>query len=101
MKIIAEICIIPIGHSTSLRKEIAIAHQILRETGLPIQLHSYGTNIEGDYDTIMNSIKNIHQTLHKKGIARIHTSIKIGSRVDKEQSLEDKIQAIQNQLKEI
>ena len=100
MNIIAEICVIPIGHTTSLRREIAIAHQILKDTGLPIQLHSYGTNIEGDYDTIVEAIKKIHITLHEQGLARLHTSIKIGSRIDKKQSLDGKIQAIQAELKD-
>ena len=98
LNIIAEICVIPIGHAVSLRKEIAIAHNILRNTGLPVQLHSYGTNIEGDYDVIVQAIKEIHQTLHDHGIARIHTSIKFGSRTDKEQSLNGKIEAVKDEL---
>ena len=100
MNIVAEICVIPIGHSVSLRKEIAIAHQILRDTGLPIQLHSYGTNIEGDYDVIVAAIKKIHTTLHEQGLLRLHTSIKFGSRIDKEQSLDSKIQAIRTELQD-
>ena len=50
MKITADICIIPLSSSVSLRKEVAKAHRILSETGLPVQLHAWGTNIEGDYD---------------------------------------------------
>ena len=100
MNIIAEICVIPIGHSISLRKEIAIAHQILKDTGLPIQLHSYGTNIEGDYDIIVKAIKKIHTTLHENGAVRLHTSIKIGSRIDKQQSLDGKIQAVRAALQD-
>ena len=98
MKIIAEICVIPIGNSVSLSKEVSLAHQILKDTGLPVQLHSYGTNIEGDYDTIMKAIKHIHEKLHHNGVPRIHTSIKIGSRKDKTQTLQDKIIAVNDVL---
>ena len=100
MNIIAEICVIPIGNGVSLRKEIAIAHQILKDTGLPVQLHGYGTNIEGDYDVIVNAIKKIHTVLHNQGISRLHTNIKLGSRIDKKQCLDDKIKAAQTQLKD-
>ena len=98
MYITAEICVIPISGKVSLREEVALAHSILRQTGLKVELHSYGTNIEGDYDLIMNAIRHIHEQLHDNGIPRIHTSIKIGSRKDKTQSLQDKINAIDDVL---
>lgn len=100
MKVLAEICIIPIHGSISLRNEVALAHAILKETGCHVELHAYGTNIEGDYDVIMAAIKHIHTTLHDRGTMRIHTSLKISSRVDKEQRLKDKVQAVETILKE-
>ena len=100
MKVLAEICVIPLTGSTSLRKEIAIAHRILKSTGCVVELHGYGTNIEGEYDTIMSAIKEIHLTLHKMGTVRIHTSLKISSRIDKEQSFSQKVEAVQQQLEE-
>ena len=100
MKILAEVCIIPIHGATSLRREIAMAHSILKETGCHVELHSYGTNIEGDFDVIMNAIKTIHQTLHANGTMRLHTSMKISSRIDKEQTLQDKVDAVNAVLKE-
>ena len=97
MKIIADICIIPITGRISVRKEVTLAHTILKETGLPVQLHSYGTNIEGDYDTIMAALKEIFTQLHKTGTPRVTATLKIGSRIDKEQSMQDKIDAVQSQ----
>ena len=100
MKVLAEVCIIPIHGATSLRKEIALAHSILKATGCHVELHSYGTNIEGDFDVIVNAIKEIHQTLHENGTTRIHTSMKISSRIDKDQTLQDKVDAVNAVLKE-
>ena len=99
MKIIADICVIPLHRenntqNASVREEVAIAHKILRDTGCNCTLHAYGTNVEGDYDTIMNALKKIHLTLHERGIVRIHTNLKIGSRTDKNQSLSDKTDAV-------
>lgn len=100
MKILAEVCVIPLHGSISLRKEIAVAHDILKNTGCHVELHAYGTNIEGDYDTIMQAIKEIHQTLHNNGTMRIHTALKISSRIDKDQSLGDKVEAVASLLGE-
>ena len=100
MKVLAEVCIIPIHGATSLRKEIAHAHAILKGTGCNVELHSYGTNIEGDFDIIMNAIKKVHTTLHATGTMRIHTSLKISSRIDKEQTLQDKVDAVKTILRE-
>jgi uncharacterized protein (TIGR00106 family) len=98
MKVIADICVVPNTGRTSVREEVARAHQILVETGLPVLLHGYGTNIEGDYDTIFSALKRIHEELHADGSARISTTIRLGSRTDKEQGIEDKIEAVRSEL---
>ena len=98
MNVIVDLCVIPFTGNVSVRKEVARAHQILEETGLPILLHGYGTNIEGDYDTVFAAIKRIHEELHASGVVRISTTIRLGSRNDKEQSVQDKIDAVKGQL---
>ncbi len=100
MNVIADICVIPINGEISLRKEVAKAHQILKNTGLPVHLHGYGTNIEGDMDTILAAIKEIHEKLHQDGTPRISTSIKLGSRTDKKSSIHSKVTAVQQELSE-
>ena len=67
MKVIADICVIPNTGRTSVREEVALAHRILAETGLKVHLHGYGTNVEGDYDTIFAALKKVHETLHAGG----------------------------------
>ncbi len=67
------------------------AHEIISRAGLKTQLHAYGTNVEGDLDTILNTIKAVHETLHAEGVTRLSTTIKIGTRTDKEASLEEKL----------
>ena len=94
MKIIADICVIPYTGNASVRKEVTRAHEILKATGLPVLLHGYGTNIEGEYRVIMEALEKIHEELHANGASRISTTIRLGSRVDKEQSIQDKIDAV-------
>ncbi len=91
MKALAEIQVIPIGVGVSVRKEVKRAHAVIRASGLKAQLHAYGTNVEGALDTILSTVKQIHETLHAEGTQRLSTTIKIGTRIDKETSLEDKL----------
>ncbi len=91
MKALAEIQVIPIGSGVSVRKEVKRAHKILEESGLGVQLHSYGTNVEGDIRDIFEAIAKVHETLHAEGTVRLATAIKIGTRTDKEPSLSGKL----------
>jgi uncharacterized protein (TIGR00106 family) len=98
MKVIADICVVPFTGEASVRKQVAMAHGILVETGLPTLLHGYGTNIEGDFDVVMGALKRIHETLHADGAVRISTTIRLGSRTDKAQTVQDKIDAVNGLL---
>ncbi len=91
MKALAEIQVVPIGAGVSVRKEVKRAHEVIRASGLKALLHAYGTNVEGDLETILSTVNQIHETLHAEGTQRLSTTIKIGTRTDKEASLEDKL----------
>ena len=91
MKAVAEIQVVPIGVGVSVRKQVRRAQDLIRESGLETQEHSYGTNVEGDLDAILGVIARIHEVLHAEGTPRLATSIKLGTRTDKEPSLKAKL----------
>ena len=91
MKAVAEVQVIPIGSGVSVRAEVKRAHAILEEAGLNAQLHSYGTNVEGDLEAILAAVRRIHETLHAEGTVRLSTFLKIGTRTDKDPDLEGKL----------
>jgi uncharacterized protein (TIGR00106 family) len=91
MKALAEVQVIPLGVGVSVRKEVMRAHQVLKDAGLGVQLHSYGTNVEGDLEAILGAVRRIHETLHAEGVVRIVTNVKIGTRTDKDATLAGKL----------
>ncbi len=91
MKAVAEIQVIPIGVGVSVRAEVMRAHKLIKDSGLIVQLHSYGTNVEGELDVILDTIRKIHEVLHEEGVPRLATSIKLGTRIDKEPDLAGKL----------
>ncbi|MGC9453024.1 MAG: MTH1187 family thiamine-binding protein [Oceanipulchritudo sp.] len=98
MNVLAEIHIIPLGVGVSLGDYIAACEKVLKDAGLKPQLHAYGTNVEGDWDTVMGALKQCHSTLHEMGVPRISTSVKLGTRTDKADSLGDRVKRVQARL---
>ena len=72
----------------------------LEEAGLKTALHANGTNIEGEWDEVFAAVKRCHEVLHTMGVPRIHTTVRVGTRTDKTQSLEDKVWSVQEKLAE-
>lgn len=98
MKVVVDLGVVPIGVGVSVSKYVAICQRILEDAGLSIRLHAYGTNIEGEYDKVFAAIKRCHEEIHAAGAPRIHTNIKLGSRIDREQSLDDKVASVREKL---
>lgn len=98
MKAIADVCVIPIGIGVSVSKEVTACERIFADAGLKSRLHAYGTNIEGEWDDVMAAIKLCHETLHAMGVARISTNIRIGTRTDRAQTMDDKIRSVEDKL---
>ena len=91
MKAVAEIQVVPIGVGVSVRAEVRRAQQIIHESGLIVQEHSFGTNVEGELSTILEVVGRIHEVLHAEGAARLSTAIKLGTRTDKQPDLASKL----------
>jgi len=100
MKAIADVCIIPLGVGASVSKQVTECERILRESGLKTKLHAYGTNVEGEWDEVLAAVKRCHEALHAMGVPRISTHIRIGTRTDKPQTMEDKVSKVEQLLRE-
>jgi uncharacterized protein (TIGR00106 family) len=95
MKVIVDLCVVPLGVGVSVSKYVALCQQVLEDAGLNYRLHAYGTNIEGGYDQVFAAIKTCHEKIHAAGAPRISTTIKLGTRVDREQTMEDKLRSVE------
>ncbi len=98
MKAIADLCVVPLGVGVSVSTYVAACERILKEAGLTTRLHAYGTNIEGDWDAVFAAIKRCHEAVHAMGAPRISTVIKVGTRVDRSQSMAEKVESVEAKL---
>ena len=98
MKVLVDLCVVPLGVGVSLSPYVAACQKVLAETGLKTALHSYGTNIEGEWDEVFAAVRRCHEVMHEMGAPRITTTIKLGTRIDREQSMDDKLRSVKEKL---
>src|SRR5579859_3437110 len=98
MKVIADLCVIPLGVGVSVSEYVAACEKVLQTAGLKTKLHAYGTNIEGEWDEVFAAIKKCHEIVHAMGAPRITTSIKVGTRTDRDQTMEEKVMSVEKLL---
>jgi uncharacterized protein (TIGR00106 family) len=100
MNVIADICIVPLGVGVSLSRYVAACEKVIREAGLKAHLHAFGTNVEGEWDPVMGALKRCHETLHVMGAPRITTTVRLDTRVDRRQTMEEKVRSVEKKLVE-
>jgi uncharacterized protein (TIGR00106 family) len=98
MKVIVDLCIVPLGVGVSLSTYVAACERVLEAAGLEIRLHANGTNIEGEWDEVFAAIKRCHEAVHEMGAPRITATIKLGTRTDRSQSMDDKVRSVEEKL---
>lgn len=95
MKVIVDLCVVPIGVGLSVSKYIAECEKIIKNAGLKSMLHAYGTNIEGEWDEVFAAVKKCHERVHEMGAPRISSTLRVGTRTDRDQTMDDKIKSVQ------
>jgi|TARA_B110000211_G_C13813636_1_gene436056 uncharacterized protein (TIGR00106 family) len=94
MNVLIDICIIPLGVGVSVSQYVVACEKIFQAAGLSHRMHAYGTNVEGEWDDVMAAVKQCHEKLHDMGAPRISSSMKMGTRTDRVQTMQDKIDSV-------
>ena len=87
----------PVGKSESLASDVAEIIKIIDESGLEYQTTAMGTLVEGDWDEVMDLIKDCHQTMRKSS-TRVNTKISIDDREGASGRISGKIEDVENIL---
>jgi uncharacterized protein (TIGR00106 family) len=94
----AEISIEPIGTSdTSMGKEIAAVYNAIRsiQSLKKVTLTPMSTQIESDnVEDILQAIRVAHNSAKSAGAKRVISTIRIDERIDKPNTLEEKVQSV-------
>ena len=95
---LADFSIAPVGKGhKGLGKYVAKITKLIRSSGLPHQLHSMGTLVEGNRDEVFDLIKRCHKAMLKCS-DRVYTIIKIDDRKGATGRLKGKVKSVLKHL---
>ncbi|MEZ6196571.1 MAG: MTH1187 family thiamine-binding protein [Planctomycetota bacterium] len=98
MKVMIDLCVVPLGVGLSVSPFVAECQRILAARGLEHRMHAYGTNVAGDWDEVFAAVKACHERIHEMGAPRITTTLKVGTRTDREQTMDEKVESVARRL---
>ncbi|MGM0637294.1 MAG: MTH1187 family thiamine-binding protein [Pseudomonadota bacterium] len=99
MHVIIDLCVVPMGVGVSVSPQIVACQRVIQASGLVHRMHAYGTNIEGPWDEVMAVVKRCHEVVHEMGVPRITTTLKLGTRTDREQHMDDKVASVETLMR--
>ncbi|KAH8744960.1 YkoF-like protein [Hyaloscypha sp. PMI_1271] len=98
---VADFCLNPIGTPTaSIANEVAAVQRLMKASGLSYRMHSAGTTVEGPWESVTRLIGQAHTLVHRNGVVRIQTDVRIGTRTDKEEHFAEKVSKVESILTE-
>lgn len=98
MKVIADLCVVPIGVGVSVSEYVAECERALAEFEVETVLHAYGTNIEGEWDEVFAAVKRCHEVVHEMGAPRVSSTMRFGTRTDRGQTIAEKVSSVETKL---
>ena len=94
MHAIVGFTLVPIDAGISVSPCVSAIERELEASGLTFEINCNSTNIEGEWDRVFATIKRCHQIVHGEGAPRIHTCLQVGTRVDREQRMAEKLASV-------
>ena len=94
-----DLSLVPVGAGVSLSPYIRACKEIIEKNGLEHELGPNGTAIEGDWESVFNCVKECHHEVHRLGVSRIYTTLKVNSRTDRFQSFREKVPSVTSNVK--
>lgn len=95
--ILVNFSIFPIGREEHLSAHVAGALEIIDKSGLPYQLTSMGTLIEGEWDDVMGVLKKCYMHMHEAS-PRLYLTISVDSVTGAKNRLKGKVSSVEDKI---
>jgi uncharacterized protein (TIGR00106 family) len=93
--IIASLAIFPTSEGASVSKYVREAIKVIESSGLKSVTGGMNTTIESpDLATLFEVIQKAHKKIMDMGASRIHIDLNVDHRLDKDASIQSKLQAV-------
>ncbi|MGB9893532.1 MAG: MTH1187 family thiamine-binding protein [Candidatus Saccharicenans sp.] len=93
--VIAELAIFPTSEGSSVSRYVKEVIKVIENSGLRSETGAMSTTIEApDLASILKVVSECHAVLVKMGARRIHLDLKVDHRLDKEATIDSKLEAV-------
>ena len=96
---LAAVSVTPLGAGDSVGELVADAVRIVRESGLPSETNAMFTNIEGDWDAVMDVIRRCVERVAQQA-PRVSVVVKLDYRPGHDDALHEKVSSVERHLTE-
>ncbi len=83
--------VLPQGEGKDSYALVDEAIKIIQDSGLTYQVCPFETVIEGNFDELMEVVKEVHQVLEKNGTKKLMTYIKLQTVFQEDVTIDDKM----------
>lgn len=97
MNTLVAVAIAPFGVGDELSANVAEVVKVIRESGLPNKTYSMFTEVEGEWDKVMETVKKATFVLAEKGI-RTEVIMKMDIRPGFENMMTEKLQRMEDKM---
>ncbi len=96
---LAAFSVTPLGVGDSVGELVADAVRIVRASGLPNETNAMFTNIEGDWDAVMDVIRHCVEHVAQQA-PRVSVVLKLDYRPGHDDALHEKVASVEHHLSE-
>ena len=98
----AEVTLIQIGREGAGLSDILaeVARHLASQERVTFEMRAMGTELEGDVHDILALVGEIQEIPLMLGLPRVYTVLKLDNRVDRDQGLGEKVEAVEQHLRE-
>jgi len=96
----ADITVLPIGREGASVSDllVEVRRRLEAQDRVKFEMHAMGTSLEGEIGDIFELAAELHAVPFESGIPRVYTVLKVDQRTDREQTLEQKVSAVEDRL---
>ena len=97
MSVVIGFSVFPLDKGVSLSRDVARVIKIIQDSGLPYELNSMGTCVEGEWDEVMAVVGECFEKM-KSESDRIYMTLKVDYRKGGKDRISGKVKSLEEKL---
>ena len=98
MNVVIDICVVPMGVGVSVSEYVVECQRIFEAENLSHERHADANQAEVEWNKGRGAVRQCYEKMPARGAPRVTTSMRIGTRIDREQTMSDKLDSVYEKM---